>query len=103
MKWFACVITAAVVIASPLTTFAQSTNQPVTRAQVKAELVQLENAGYRPSINDLYYPAKIQAAEAAVQKMNPASRSYGGAADTTDSGSKPAQIGTGAHSIYYGH
>jgi hypothetical protein len=103
MKWFACVITVAVVIASPLTTFAQNTKQPVTRAQVKAELVQLENAGYRPSMNDSYYPAKIQAAEAAVQKAKPAPRSYGGAADNTESGSTLAQIGIGAHSIYYGH
>ena len=103
MKSFACIIAAALVLASPLSSFAQSTDQPVTRAQVKAELVQLENAGYRPSMNDPYYPAKIQAAEARVQTADPAATSYGGAADGTASSSAPAQMGVGGHSIYFGH
>jgi hypothetical protein len=38
----------------------------VTRAQVKAELVQLERAGYNPSMDRTTYPAQIQAAEAKV-------------------------------------
>src|ERR1700712_2511597 len=103
MKSFACVIAAALVLASPLSAFAQSTNQPVTRAQVKAELVQLENAGYRPSMNDLYYPAKIQTAEAKVQATEHPAQSFGGTADGTGSSSVPGQIGVEAHSIYYGH
>lgn len=103
MKSFACIIAAALVLASPLSSFAQSTDQPVTRAQVKSELVQLENAGYRPSMNDPYYPAKIQAAEARVQTSNPAATSYGGAADGTASSSAPAQTSPLGHSIYSGH
>jgi hypothetical protein len=55
----------AVALAAPIVSFAQDANGPVTRAQVEAELVQLENAGYRPSPNDPHYPADIQAAEAA--------------------------------------
>ncbi|MFM0327596.1 DUF4148 domain-containing protein [Caballeronia glebae] len=56
--------TLAAVISAPITSFAQSSNTPVTRAQVKNELVQLERAGYRP--NKVKYPADIQAAEARV-------------------------------------
>lgn len=60
----------AVVAASALTasfgTFAQS-SQPLTRAQVRAELVQLEKAGYHPGVSSPYYPEDIQAAKARVQ------------------------------------
>jgi hypothetical protein len=54
-------------IAFPVAGYAQESSSTVTRAQVRAELVQLESVGYRPSrANDLHYPADIQAAEAAV-------------------------------------
>jgi hypothetical protein len=59
-----------VVVAAPLSSFAQS-NQPVTRAQVRAELVQVEEAGYNPTTaNSLDYPANIQAAEARAAVQN---------------------------------
>jgi hypothetical protein len=45
--------------------FAQS-NQPVTRAQVRAKIVQLEKAGYDPSSAPIDYPAGLEAAEARV-------------------------------------
>jgi len=54
----------AALIAAPLAAFAQST-QPVTRAEVRAELVALEKAGYDPR-DWMNYPANIQAAEARV-------------------------------------
>jgi hypothetical protein len=45
----------AALIAAPLPSFAQS-SQPVTRAQVREDLAQLEKAGYNP--NDwLNYPS----------------------------------------------
>lgn len=60
----------AVVAASALTAsfgaFAQS-SQPLTRAQVRAELVQLEKAGYHPGVSSPYYSEDIQAAQARVQ------------------------------------
>lgn len=59
----------AVVLAAPAASFAQSA-QPETRAQVRAELRQLEAAGLRPSGNDTLYPADIQAAEAKVAANN---------------------------------
>jgi hypothetical protein len=63
----------AALIATPLAVFAQSnqTSQPISRAQVRAELIQLEQAGYDPSTaNPIDYPANIQAAEAKVAAQN---------------------------------
>ena len=48
-------------LAAPALAFAQS-NGPVTRAQVRAELIQLEKAGYTPGGEDVNYPQDIQAA-----------------------------------------
>jgi hypothetical protein len=54
----------AALITAPLAAFAQS-SQPLTRAYVRADLVQVEKAGYNP--NDwIHYPDNIQAAEARV-------------------------------------
>ncbi|GAB7537724.1 DUF4148 domain-containing protein [Burkholderia sp. 3C] len=53
-------------ITIPSLSFAQ-TQAPLTRAQVVAELVQLEQAGYNASAGeDTDYPTKLQAAEAKV-------------------------------------
>ncbi|WP_042339432.1 DUF4148 domain-containing protein [Paraburkholderia ferrariae] len=54
----------AAVLAVPVASFAQS-QQPVTRAEVKADLAQLRAAGYDPS-DWMHYPDNIQAAEAKV-------------------------------------
>jgi Domain of unknown function (DUF4148) len=94
----------ALVIAAPVASFAQS-NQPLTRAQVRAELVQLEKAGYTPrGGQDPYYPADIQAAEARVAAQN------GSAAAATDVGGASGGVSvsghavdtTGTKSIYFG-
>jgi type II secretory pathway pseudopilin PulG len=48
-------------------TITSASAQEVTRAQVQAELAQLEQAGYSPSSGeDPNYPATVQAAEAKV-------------------------------------
>ncbi|MGF6812097.1 mitochondrial fission protein ELM1 [Paraburkholderia sp. Clong3] len=63
MKILACVVLAIGGLASPVLSFAQST-EPVTRAQVRANLIRLEEAGYRVGDGDsTTYPAQIQAAE----------------------------------------
>lgn len=57
-------------IFAPIALFAQS-NQPMTRAEVRAELQQVEAAGYRPAAGrDPYYPADAQIAEARVAAQN---------------------------------
>ena len=105
MKSLIQAVVIATVLAAPVASFAQS-NQPVTRAQVRAELIQLEKAGYEPTRSDPYYPADIQAAQARVAAQNgtaqaPAS-SYGGVVSgSSDSGR--AVSTTGAKSIYFGN
>jgi hypothetical protein len=66
MKALACLILASSALASPVISVAQS-NGPVTRDQVRADLIRLEEAGYRVGDGDnTTYPAKIQAAEAKI-------------------------------------
>lgn len=62
--------------AMPLTASSQ-TDEMVTRAQVQAELRQLEQAGYRPAGEDANYPVNVQAAEARVSTEGGAA-GYGG-------------------------
>ena len=72
MKSLIQAVVVAAALAAPVAVFAQS-NAPVTRAQVRAELVQLEKAGYNPAAaDDATYPADIQAAEAKVAAQNDA-------------------------------
>jgi hypothetical protein len=74
-------ISIAVALAAPAITFAQS-NAPLTRAQVRAQLVQLEQAGYHVGDGDqATYPAQLQAAEAKVARAEAGSSGYGGAAN----------------------
>jgi hypothetical protein len=107
MKSLIQAVVIAAVLATPIATFAQS-NQPVTRAQVRAELVQLEKAGYNPARgSDPYYPADVQAAEARVAAQNGATSGFGGVASgSSESGT--AAVGRPIandvmKSIYFGH
>lgn len=109
MKSFAQVAQAALVavaLAAPLASFAQS-NQPVTRAQVRAELVQLEQAGYNPSrSSDTTYPADILAAEARVAAQNGGNTGVGGThSSSSESGARStshAQAFDGLKPVYFG-
>ncbi|SAL88545.1 membrane protein [Caballeronia choica] len=83
MRSLAKAVAFAVVLAAPAASFAQS-NQPVTRAQLRAELAQLERAGYNP--NDmLNYPENLEAAKAKIAAQNPKAQgdasAYGGRPD----------------------
>lgn len=104
MKLSTLIVAAALAIPA-VSSFAQS-NQSLTRAQVKSELVQLEKAGYNPASDRSTYPVEIQAAEAKVAAQNDQS-SYGGVGDTTSaSGHRaPANTGTagGVAPVYFGH
>ncbi|MFL9894034.1 DUF4148 domain-containing protein [Paraburkholderia sp. RL17-383-BIF-A] len=64
----------ALAAAIPALAFAQSTT-PLTRAQVRAELVELELAGWHPGAgSDPHYPDDILAAEAVVAARHAAGR-----------------------------
>ncbi|WP_322101446.1 DUF4148 domain-containing protein [Paraburkholderia sp. J41] len=74
----------AALVAVPALSFAQPV-QPLTRAEVKAELVQLQKAGYNPAADNTQYPANLQAALARIGADNTANAdntaSANGAAD----------------------
>lgn len=54
-------------LAAPALSFAQSVQAPITRAEVRTDLIRLEQAGYKPGTDSATYPEGIQAAEARVQ------------------------------------
>lgn len=56
----------ALAMTAPAVAFAQNQAAPVTRAEVRADLVALEHAGYQPSRVSPDYPSDLQAAEAKV-------------------------------------
>jgi hypothetical protein len=79
----------------------------LTRAQVRDELIQLENAGYTTRGERVHYPDGIQAAEAKVAAQNAVASSYGGVADGVSASGAPAAVHAEAtgntKSIYFGH
>ncbi|MBB5470010.1 hypothetical protein HDG32_006159 [Paraburkholderia sp. CI2] len=80
MKLVQSLIVAALV-AVPVVSFAQSQpQQGLTRAEVRAELVQLEKAGYNPASDNTQYPQNIGAAEARISAGHDAA-AYGGVAN----------------------
>jgi hypothetical protein len=99
---FSAFVVASALIA-PACAFAQ-TSAPLTRAEVKAQLVQLEAAGYNPSSDHTTYPRNIQAAEARVAAQNE-SASYGPSfSGTSESGARTTDYEPiRGHSIYSGH
>ncbi|KAG8154925.1 DUF4148 domain-containing protein [Burkholderia catarinensis] len=72
-------------LSAPIIAFAQTAGGPLTRADVRADLVRVESAGYRPVGSDPYYPDDIQAAEAKVAAQKPDAR--------------PAQSNASAHAF----
>ncbi|KWO05279.1 hypothetical protein WM26_34805 [Burkholderia cepacia] len=81
----------------------------VSRAQVRAELVQLEQAGYRPGrANDPHYPVDLQAALTRIHANDAVvadaeTSGYGSDAVTAaQSGRRPATR-VAERSIYFGH
>ncbi|SAK85966.1 membrane protein [Caballeronia hypogeia] len=77
MKTFVIAVAAASALAVPLSAFCQADGS-MTRAQVRAELQQLEKVGYDPATgDDPHYPADIQAAEARLSAQS-GNTAYGG-------------------------
>jgi hypothetical protein len=86
-------------LAVPAVSFAQS-NEPLTRAQVRAELVQLEKAGYNPAADYNDYPQNIQAAEARVSgESGVAASSYGGSVNGSSAAGAPVASAQPQHDI----
>jgi hypothetical protein len=82
MNTIARMLVSFAIVAAPAFAFAQSQTAPLTRAQVKAELAELERAGYSPASGDSSdYPSDLQAAQAKVaaqHNANQTNEAYGG-------------------------
>ena len=96
-------INAAVVVASlavSVTAFAQSDTR-ITREQVRAELVQLQQAGYRVGDGDqAHYPEAIQAAEARIAARNGSASAYGGSVAGSSESGRPTVSAEDWRSMY---
>ena len=101
MKSLIQAVVIAAAFAAPVAAFAQS-NAPVTRAQVKAELIQFQQAGGRTNFsNDPYYPQDAQLAQARVKAQNGNNQDVGG----VQAGSSAAGASTkadGVKPIFFG-
>ncbi|HEY1611955.1 MAG TPA: DUF4148 domain-containing protein [Paraburkholderia sp.] len=76
----------AALVAVPAISFAQAQQQPLTRAQVREQIVQLRAVGYDPR-DWADYPENIQAAQARLSAEQAANTAYGPATTgTTQSG-----------------
>ncbi|WP_206957022.1 DUF4148 domain-containing protein [Trinickia acidisoli] len=94
-------IVIAAALTAPVAVFAQS-NAPVTRAQVKAELAQFEQAGGRVNFsNDPNYPADAQAAQARVIAQNGSNQAIGGVRAGSSASGSPVSAGASAP-LYFG-
>ncbi|SOE92608.1 protein of unknown function [Burkholderia sp. D7] len=96
---FATVLLSALTL--PAVAFAQ-TDAPLTRAQVRNELVEMHNAGYVAD-TDASYPTQVMAAEQRVATRR-ASGSYGPTTNGTSAsgGTIRATEITGLKPIYFG-
>jgi hypothetical protein len=106
MKSLIKAVAIAAILAAPVVSFAQQSNQPLTRAEVRQQLIELEQAGYNPArANDYDYPADIQAAEArvAAQKAGGAqATAYGPAMNASSQSGSPATAAAGTKPIFFG-
>jgi hypothetical protein len=85
-KALVCIALAAAALSAPVLSFAQS-NAPVTRAEVRADLVRVEQAGYNPARGgDVDYQA-AEAKVAAQTGQQQATQAYGGVAENGTSSS----------------
>ena len=103
IKSLVSAVALASALAAPAVSFAQS-NGPVTRAQVRAELVQIEKTGYHVGDGDsTTYPAEIQAAEAKVAAQNGAASGYGGVVSGSSEAGRPAVSKADWNAMYSHH
>jgi hypothetical protein len=104
MKSYAISVAAVITLAIPVVSFAQQSDGPVTRAQVREELRQIEAAGYNPASNDWNYPADVQAAMARIQAGQGAANQNlgigGSAGGASQWGSAAATTSKGIDDLY---
>jgi Domain of unknown function (DUF4148) len=93
-----------VLLATPVASFAQQSSMLVTRAEVRAELVQLEQTSWRPGVgSDPYYPDDIQAAEAKVAAQHGATSGLGGVVSGSSQAGGQGGVSAAERNAMYNH
>ncbi|WP_429341659.1 DUF4148 domain-containing protein [Paraburkholderia sp. GAS42] len=83
----------------PVVSLAQQANAPLTRAQVRAELVQLEQAGYNPAnANTVDFPTNSQFAQAPASEQD---SGHGPAVSGTSQSGRPTST-SGMKPVFFG-
>ena len=101
MKSLIQAVVIAAAISAPVAVFAQS-NAPVTRAEVKAQLIQFEQAGGRVNTaNDPNYPEDVQAAQARVNAQNGNNEGFGGVQAGSSASGAPTEA-AGVKPVFFG-
>lgn len=90
MKLVQSLVIAAALAIPAVASFAQS-SPSISRAEVKAELVELQKAGYNPVADRTQYPRNIQAAQARLNAETGSVSAYGGVADTVSGSGAPVR------------
>ena len=106
MKALISAVVLAAAVAAPVAAFAQSSQQPLTRAEVRADLARLEKAGYDPLSDRQNYPNNIQAAEARVHAQDVAQASttgYGVQTNGTSQAGRSLGDEKGPRSVFFGN
>ena len=89
----------ATALVAPVVSFAQQSNGPVTREQVRAELVELARAGYNPAnANTVDFPTNIQTAEVSAAGQG---SGYGPAASGSSQSGRPTNA-SGMKPVFFG-
>jgi hypothetical protein len=91
MNQLVSAVVVAAAVAMPAISFAQQ-QQPLTRAEVRARLIELQEAGYSPTANDMNYPEDLLAAQARVDAEHANTSGYGAPAAGTAAVGAPAGV-----------
>ena len=103
-KTFIPILALVSVLALP-TMASASSNGPLTREQVRAELVQLHEAGYNRNHSDAHYPTHMQAVLSSVAAQQQTFSGHGGVHSGSAASGAPTVASSQPgwdHSIYKG-
>ncbi|EDZ98500.1 conserved hypothetical protein [Burkholderia sp. H160] len=96
----AVVVAAALIV--PAVSFAQQANAPITRAQVRAELVAAQKAGLLNQ-NDTNYPKTVPAGSTTVMASEEGSQDVGGVKASASDAGAPTTVQQRIFSTYRGN
>ncbi|QBR01619.1 DUF4148 domain-containing protein [Paraburkholderia pallida] len=98
----ALLVAVSAAVAAPA--FADANDAPLTRTQVRHELVQLESTGYATTrLNGSSYPDNVQVALARVHANDGSDAGYGGTADGASQAGSKIAMGAATPSLFAHH